>query len=101
MRTNAKVDVNHPEIVVALRQSGATVKSVAQLKNCFDILVGFRGHDYKMEIKNPERMTKSQINDPILALTSGERDFMESWRGSTYHIVTSRNQALRIIGAIE
>lgn len=101
MRTNAKIDINQPEIVQALRQVGATVKSVAQLKNCFDILVGYRGEDYKMEIKNPEHMTKAQQADPALSLTPGEREFKESWRGSTYHIVTTKEQALEIIGAID
>lgn len=101
MRTNAKIDINQPEIVEALRQVGASVKSVAQLKNCFDILVGFRGVTYIMEIKNPERMTKAQRYLPSLALTDGEYKFMNEWRGSTYHIVTSKEQALEIIGAIE
>lgn len=94
-------DENHPEIVEELKNIGASVLDISRLKNCFDILVGFRGEDYKMEIKNPERMTKAQKNDPTLALTEGEREFMESWRGSTYHVVTSKEQALEIIGAIE
>lgn len=98
-RYNAKVDENQPEIVLRLRQVGASVLLLHQVKNAFDILVGYRGEDYKMEIKNPEYVTKK--NGKTGALTDGERKFMETWRGSTYHIVETVDEALRIIGAIE
>jgi hypothetical protein len=86
-RTAAKVDANQPAIVKALRAIGATVLHTHQLKNCFDILVGYRGRTFLMEIKATEKDK----------LTPGEAEFKASWRGSPYHIVYTPEQAIRII----
>ena len=88
-RTAARVDANQAEIVRALRAIGASILYVHQLKGCFDILVGYRGKDYKFEIKASEKEK----------LTPGEAEFQRTWRGSPYHIVTSREQAIAIITA--
>lgn len=87
MRTVARVDANQAEIVSALRQVGAYVLHLHQLKNCFDILVGYRGRTFLMEIKATE---KDQ-------LTPGEAKFREDWRGSPYHVVYTADQAIKII----
>ena len=86
-RTAAKVDVNQPAIVKALRAIGATVLHTHQLKNCFDILVGYRGRTFLMEIKATEKDK----------LTPGEAKFREDWRGSPYHVVYTEDQAIKII----
>ena len=49
---NAKVDINQPLIVKQIRQIGGYVLHVHQLKNAFDILVGYKGKVYIIEIKN-------------------------------------------------
>lgn len=87
MRRAAKVDTNQPQIVGALRGIGASVLHCHQLKNCFDILVGYRGRTFLMEIKATE---KDQ-------LTPGEAEFKANWRGSPYHIVYTVEQAIRIL----
>jgi hypothetical protein len=86
-RTAAKVDANQPAIVKALRAIGATVLHTHQLKNCFDILVGFRGRTFLMEIKATEKDK----------LTPGEAEFQRTWRGSKYHVVYTEAQAIAII----
>lgn len=93
MRRNARVDANQPEIVKGLRRAGASVLIVSNLKNCFDILVGFRGVNYIMEIKDGEKPPSKR------GLTDGEKRFREGWQGGEYHIVLSLEQALEIIGA--
>jgi hypothetical protein len=87
LRTASRVDANQALIVRDLRAVGASVLHVHQLKNCFDILVGYRGRTFLMEIKTSE---KEQ-------LTAGEAEFKRTWQGSTYHIVYSSDQAIRII----
>ena len=59
----AKVDVNQPEIVKALRKEGAIVKHVYQLKNLFDIIVYYKGKTFSVEIKNgyKSKLTKGEI----------------------------------------
>jgi hypothetical protein len=87
LRTASRVDGNQALIVRHLRAVGASVLHVHQLKNCFDILVGYRGRTFLMEIKATEKDT----------LTPGEAEFKATWRGSEYHIVYTAAQAIRII----
>ena len=52
MRRAAKIDANQTEIVKALRQVGASVQSLASTgKGCPDLLVGFRGVNWLLEVK--------------------------------------------------
>ena len=92
-RTAARVDANQPEIVKALRGIGATILHTHQLKNCFDLLVGYRGKTYLMEIKDPAQPPSKR------ELTEGEAKFRETWRGSPYHVVHTAEEAIRIITA--
>lgn len=87
LRMASRVDANQADIVRALRGIGASVLHCHVLKNAFDILVGYRGRTFLMEIKTSEKET----------LTPGEAEFKATWRGSTYHIVYSPDQAIRII----
>jgi hypothetical protein len=89
MRTHGKVDANHTEIVQALRDIGASVQSLASLGNgCPDILVGWMGNNYLMEIKSPGGK-----------LTPDESEWDRMWQGDN-SIVYSIDDALTIIGAI-
>jgi hypothetical protein len=100
MKRNAKVDANQKHIVDALRAAGAYVLHTHQLKNAFDILVGFRGKTYVMEIKNPEKLKKAySYEDLEKSLTDGERKCKDEFAavGVTYHIVASVEEALFII----
>lgn len=47
-----RIAANQPTIVAALRGIGASVLHLHQLKNCFDLLVGYRGRTFFMEIKD-------------------------------------------------
>jgi hypothetical protein len=87
LRTASRVDGNQALIVRTLRAVGASVLHVHQLKNCFDILVGYRGRTFLMEIKATEKDK----------LTPGEAEFKANWQGSPYHIVYTADQAIRII----
>jgi hypothetical protein len=91
LRTASRVDANQPAIVEALRAIGAHVLHVHQLKNCFDILVGYRGRTHLMEIKDPSQPPSAR------QLTPGEAKFRDEWRGTPYHIVHTPDEAIRII----
>ena len=95
MRRNAKKDDNHDEIVNALVASGATVQTLHQLGgNCPDILCGFRGRNYLIEIKRPK--AKGQQAGK---LSDGQKDFLTVWHGQA-SVVKSIEEALRVVGAI-
>jgi hypothetical protein len=91
LRTASRVDGNQPEIVKALRAIGASVLHLHQLKNCFDLLVGYRGRTFVIEVKDPAQPPSAR------KLTPGEEEFRRTWRGSPYHIVHSPDEAIRII----
>jgi len=85
-----KIDLNHNEIVKALRAVGATVLSLATIgSGCPDILVGFRGDNFLMEIKSERgKLNQAQV------------DWHTHWRGSKVRVVRSIEEALIEIGCI-
>lgn len=94
VRLRARVDGNHPEIVRALRAVGATVQSLAAVgKGCPDLLVGFRGQNYALEIKDGSKPPSAR------KLTPDEKRWHDEWRGRVV-VVESTDDALRVIGAI-
>jgi hypothetical protein len=89
--TYSRVDSNQKYIVDGLRKFGATVLHTHTLKNAFDVLVGYEGKDFKMEIKDGKKPPSQR------KLTTGELKFKNEWKGSEYHIVMSLEEAIRII----
>lgn len=94
MRRAARVDDNHPQIVDALRGIGATVQSLATVgKGCPDLLVGYRGINLLLEIKDGSKPPSAR------RLTPDEEAWHATWRGPVA-VVESVDEALRAIGAI-
>lgn len=86
---NARTDANQKEIVAALRSVGATVQSLAPVGHGVpDLLVGFRGATYLIEVKTPTgKLTPDQIR------------WHGDWRGGVGICITA-DDALTYIGAI-
>jgi hypothetical protein len=87
MRYAARVDANQDQIVSALRAAGAYVWIIGLP---VDLLVGYKGHSFLMEIKttSKKRLTKLQA------------DFFENWAGGTLCRIDSPEAALRMIGVL-
>ena len=84
LRYDAQRDANEKEIVEALRAVGAKVMRLDDV----DLLVGFRGVNYLLEVKMPKgRLNKKQ------------EKFFRGWVGQV-NIVRTIDQALGLIGAI-
>ena len=84
MRRIARVDRNQAEIVQALRGMGATVQHLHTIgKGCPDILVGFGGKNYLMEIKSSTKQN----------LTLHQRSWHEKWQGETL-VISSVDEAI-------
>ena len=88
MRYAARVDVNQEQIVSALRAAGAYVWIIGLP---VDLLVGFHGHTFLIEIKSTSKKR----------LTGLQADFFENWSGSTLARIDSPESALRMIGVIK
>ncbi len=94
MRRAARTDANQTEIVEALRAVGATVAITSMIGDGFpDIVVGYRGENYMIEIKDGSKPPSKQ------QLTPDEKKFHNIWRGKI-DIVISVDEALEIVGAI-
>jgi len=85
-RRNAKVDANQKEIVHAVSAlDGVTVEVIGKP---LDLVIGYEGRTYIVEIKNPDGKDK---------LEPDQETFFKTWTG---HAAVARTAAdcLRIIG---
>lgn len=80
-------DENELAIVRALEAVGATVQ---RLDVPCDLLVGFRGKNFLLEVKRPKEK-----------LTLTQELFGKTWRGTPVAIVRSEREALQAIGAVK
>jgi hypothetical protein len=82
-------DANQPEIVNALRRVGASVQHLHMVGGgCPDILVGFRGRNFLLEIKTRNKK-----------LNQRQLEWFSTWSGKA-HVVRTPDEALRTIGAL-
>ncbi|MEN9901219.1 MAG: hypothetical protein RLZZ152_2263 [Pseudomonadota bacterium] len=88
MRYAARRDANEAEIVSALRAAGAYVYDIGLP---VDLLVGYKGHTFLVEVKN----------GPRKRLTALQEDFFKNWSGSTLARIDGPEAALRMIGVIK
>lgn len=92
------MDVNHAEIVAALREAGCSVTSLAAVgRGCPDLVVGVRGRNYLLEVKPPGGARGGTCRQ---SLTDDEREWHRTWRGQRA-IVTTIEQALYAVGVMK
>ena len=85
IRRAARVDANQQQVVSALRAAGAYVWIIGLP---VDLLVGYNGHTFLVEIKNGPKKT----------LTRLQQDFFGNWCGGTLCRIDNAEAALRMIG---
>jgi hypothetical protein len=91
VRRAARIDANQPEIVAALRAIGASVQPLHTIGGgCPDVLVGFRGVNWALEIKDGKKPPSAQT------LTTDEANWHIGWEGDV-HIVRSVEEAIAIV----
>lgn len=94
-RRAARVDANQIDIVRTLRGAGASVQSLAAHgQGVPDILVGFRGLNFLMEIKDSAKQPSKR------QLTVDESQWHQAWQGQIAVVLTPLD-ALKVIGAVE
>ena len=90
-RTNARKDANHDDIVRFLRDAGATVQTLHQVgKGCPDVLVGWRGANLLLEIKDGSKPPSKR------QLTPDEGEWHDRWRGQVA-IVKSEDDVWKLL----
>ena len=85
------MDSNHADVVAALRRVGASVVDLSRVGHgCFDLLVGYRGRNFCLEIKANDTAARRENWTPE------QQALFLLWRGN-YDVVTSPEQAILII----
>ncbi len=87
MRRAARVDANQQAIVAALRAEGAYVWIISLP---VDLLIGYKGHTFLMEIKTTSKKR----------FTGLQADFFQNWAGGTLCRVDSPQAALDMIRCV-
>ena len=82
----ARKDANHKEIAEYLIAHGASVGDLSQVKRLCDIVVGYKGVNELVEIKDGSKPPSQQ------KLTQGEQEFHDRYTG-TISIVMSTDDA--------
>jgi hypothetical protein len=84
MRKRGCVDENQPQLVRDLRRiPGVTVEVLSGLgKGVPDLLVGWQGRNYLLEVKNPAKPPSGQ------RLTNDEQEWHLDWRGQVAVVKT-------------
>lgn len=85
-RRRTRRDAAEGPIVSALVDVGATV---SKMDRPVDLLVGYRGRTYLLEIKNPGEGPRAD-----------QQKWMDRWRGQV-EVVHTPHEALKSIGALE
>jgi hypothetical protein len=81
-----KIDRNQPDIVKDLRAAGVSVQILSAVgKGCPDLLAGYNGVNYLLEIKMPDG-----------SMTSDQRVWHTEWRGQVCVVYTSAD-ALKVV----
>ena len=80
-------DANEAEIVAALLKVGASVDLITTGGGVPDLLVGFRGQTFLIEVK----FGKGKLN-------AIQTDWHDAWRGTPAVVVHSVDEALKEIG---
>jgi hypothetical protein len=88
MRHAKRVDANQDAIVTTLRAAGAYVWIIGLP---VDLLVGYKGHSFLVEVKTTSKKRLTALQD----------DFFKSWSGGTLARIDSPDAALRMIGVLK
>lgn len=90
-RRAAKVDANQSAIVAAFRKAGASVQPLHMVgQGCPDLLVGFRGRNLAVEVKDGSKPPSAR------KLTADEAEWHEAWRGQVC-VVNDEDEALGLL----
>jgi len=92
MRRAARVDGNQSTLVSLLVKLGASVVSLSSVgKGVPDLLVGYKGRNLLLEVKDPTVPTRDQ------ELTKDQIRFVSTWKGSV-RVVKTEDDVLRALG---
>ena len=90
-RQAARVDENQNQIVQRLRAYGCSVQTGMD-----DLLVGYKGRNYWIEIKDPSKTKKKNGDYKAGAIKNSQQKLLHEWRGN-YSVCCSFEEILEEI----
>ena len=96
-----KRDVNEQPIVDTLKRIGASVHRLKGPAGVPDLLVGFQGQTYLMEVKDPESAKaggRQYAASRRGGLDPDQYEFHSAWRGGPCIVVWTPGEALAALG---
>lgn len=87
-------------IIDALKAAGASVYPISS-KDIPDLLVGYRGQTFLLEVKSRLTNTKKDgyTRKTTTKVSEGQQAFMDTWKGGPVRVVHTPEEALHAIGA--
>ncbi len=98
MKYAKRRDNNEKPIVEALKAAGAFVQPL-DTTGVPDLLVGYMGKTFLIEVKNPDAKGGGKYNTGDGALTEAQSKWWAKWIGAQPIVVTNVAEALEAIGA--
>lgn len=86
-----RVDANQPEIVKLFRKLGATFQHTHTVPGALDGIVGYRGVDVRVEIKDPRQSLNAR------KLTEAEEKTIKKWKGRTPVIIETDQDVIDLL----
>ncbi len=81
VRSRSKKDANHTELVKYIRKQGATWQHTHSIPGALDGILGYRGIDQRVEIKNPKANN--------IRITDAEQKTFNEWKGRKPVVIVS------------
>jgi len=92
MRRAAKTDANHAQIVHVLKQCGCSVLDLSSVgAGCPDLLVGYRGRDRLVEVKDGAKKPSER------KLRDNQAAWHYKWRGQKPLVIESVDDAMDML----
>lgn len=90
-----KADANQPEIVKILRAMGASFQHTHQIAGALDGVVGYKGIDQRVEIKDPSQPPSAR------RLTVKEEETFDDWKGRKPVIIETEEDCVKLLKELE
>jgi len=91
MRRLARIDANQPALVKFIRKMGASFQHTHQISGALDGIIGYKGVDVRVEIKDPEQPPSRR------KLTSPEIVTICAWKGRPPEIIETEDDVMALL----
>ena len=93
--TRSRVDRNQADLVLFIRQHGASFQHTHSIPGALDGIIGYRGIDVRVEFKDPEQPPSRR------RLTAAEHESIDKWKGRRPVIIETEGDVVVLLAKLE